>query len=102
MIYRCKKEDCGCIVEQDEALAACPQCGGMMEKTEEGELNGREWTVLGNFWLEKGGQEADARGLFCYRQAAARGSLWGHLQPGRLHGTGNRDEAGAEAGLLAL
>ena len=28
MIYRCKKEDCGCIVEQDEALAACPQCGG--------------------------------------------------------------------------
>ena len=76
MIYRCTQEECPCIVEQEERPECCPDCGHTMEPAEEAQLSGREWALLGSYWIE-GPARDEARALACFRHSAGMGEACG-------------------------
>ena len=75
MIYRCSNKECDYITEQDEAPARCIVCGSTVEEKQEQELDGREWSLLGVYWLRQGSD--GERAVYCFRQAASKGNAWG-------------------------
>ena len=54
MFYRCTDPDCRALLEEERRPDRCPHCGRAMRQIPEGQLDGRDWAMLGNLWLERG------------------------------------------------
>ena len=76
MIYRCTDPECSCVLEQAERPECCPDCGHTMEPAAEAALTGKDWTQLGNWWIE-GPRRSDLRAYACFRRAAGMGDPCG-------------------------
>ena len=76
MIFQCKNRKCGYVAEQETLPLCCPECGGAVRELREDRMNGRQWTRLGIFFLEKSSGQAK-RAWECFRRAALLGDAWG-------------------------
>ena len=54
MFYRCTDPDCRALLEEERRPDRCPHCGRAMRQIPEEQLDGRDWAMLGNLWLERG------------------------------------------------
>ena len=96
--FVCTGQQCGTVMEQDEPLAVCPQCGGAMQMIAEEELNGWQWCNLGIFWRLQNTEAGDARAVHCLTEAVKRGDSCARSNLGvcKQYGIGTvQDEAGA-------
>ena len=64
------------VLEQEENSAVCPECGHPMGAVPEAALTGKDWAMLGSWWIE-GPRRDETQAYACFRRSAQVGDPCG-------------------------